>query len=433
MALTGRSVLLVLLGVVPVLLAPAAATVAVWMLAVALLVAADVLAAPRPDRLLVRREPTEPVHRGETTATVLHVTNPGTRRVRALVRDAWQPSAGATGERHRIDLPPGGSTRLTTTLVPTRRGDRLADAATIRILGPLGLAARQRSLRGVGGSLRVLPAFPSRVHLPRLLAQLRVLDGRAAVRTRGQGTEFDSLRDYVDGDDVRSIDWRATARRTSVVVRTWRPERDRHIVVVLDTSRTSAARVDDIPRLDASMDAGLLLTAVAARAGDRVDLVAGDRVTRRRVVRSPRTDVLHDVIGAMAPLEPALVEADWGRLVSEVLDVARTRALVVLLTALDPAAVRETLLPQLPVLTSRHRVVLASVQDEGLSRLADLEAGGGSDDAYAAAAAEHGLTARSRASAVLSTLGVHVIDASPDDLAPTLTRHYLELKDRGLL
>ena len=103
--------------------------------------------------------------------------------------------------------------------------------------------------------LRVLPAFPSVRHLPSRLARLRELDGRAAVRVRGQGTEFDSLREYVDGDDVRSVDWRASARTRSVVVRTWQPERDRRVVLVLDTGRTSAGRVDDVPRLDSAMDA----------------------------------------------------------------------------------------------------------------------------------------------------------------------------------
>ena len=119
----------------------------------------------------------------------------------------------------------------------------------MRTLGPLGLAGRQGAIE-VPGTLRVLPAFPSIRHLPSRLARLRELDGRAAVRVRGQGTEFDSLREYVSGDDVRSVDWRASARSRSVVVRTWQPERDRRLVLVLDTGRTSAGRVDDAPRLD---------------------------------------------------------------------------------------------------------------------------------------------------------------------------------------
>jgi uncharacterized protein (DUF58 family) len=100
---------------------------------------------------------------------------------------------------------------------------------------------------------------------------------------RGQGTEFDSLREYVRGDDVRSIDWRATARRQDVVVRTWRPERDRRVVIVIDSGRTAAAASRTRLRLDTAFESSLLLAALASRAGDRVDLVVYDRRVRGRV------------------------------------------------------------------------------------------------------------------------------------------------------
>ena len=251
------------------------------------------------------------------------------------------------------------------------------------------------------------------------------------MRTRGQGTEFDSLRDYVDGDDVRSIDWRATARRRSTVVRTWQPEKDRHIVLVLDTSRTSAGRVGDVPRLDAAMDAALLLAALASRAGDRVDLIAGDRRVHRKVVGSSRTTLLADLVTAMSPLEPALLEADWRLLTSEVTRLSRHRGLVVLLTPLEPSAIEESLLPPLGVLAQRHRVVLASVADPALTQ---LRAGlGDAQQVYDAAAAERTLALRQRTAAALGQLGVEVLDADPDHLPAALADHYLLLKSRGLL
>ena len=128
-----------------------------------------------------------------------------------------------------------------TRLHPVRRGDLHCATLAVRAIGPLGLAGRQRSMAAAAG-VRVLPPFLSRKHLPSRLARLRDIDGQIPVLVRGQGTEFDSLREYVPGDDVRSIDWRATARRADVVVRTWRPERDRRVVIVLDTGRTSAGR-----------------------------------------------------------------------------------------------------------------------------------------------------------------------------------------------
>jgi uncharacterized protein (DUF58 family) len=430
MILTGRVPAVLLLGVVALVVRPSLSTAVWWVVAVVLLVGLDLLAAPRPATLQVTRRPVGQVRQGETTHADLVVANPGSRRLRGLLRDAWQPSAGATANRHRVDLEAGDQTRLTTPLTPLRRGDRLASRVTVRTLGPLGLAGRQRS-RVVPGRVRVLPAFHSRKHLPSRLARLRELDGRAAVRVRGQGTEFDSLREYVRGDDVRSIDWRASARTRTTVVRTWQPERQRRVLLVLDTSRTSAGRVDDVPRLDSSMDAALLLAALAARAGDTVDFVAGDRRVRARVRGGGRTDALPQLVDAMADLEPVIAEADWGRLAASVVTLGRQPALVVLLTALDPAAVEHGLLPALPALVHRHRVVVASVRDPELERMAAR--GGDAATVYAAAAAEQVLADRARMADVLGALGVDVVDATAERLPVALTDHYLMLKGRGLL
>jgi uncharacterized protein (DUF58 family) len=248
---------------------------------------------------------------------------------------------------------------------------------------------------------------------------------------RGQGTEFDSLRDYVIGDDVRSIDWRATARRQQVVVRTWRPERDRRVLIVLDTSRTSAARVGGVPRLDSAMDAALLLAALASRAGDRVDLLAIDRTVRARVEGAGRGDLLPSLVEAMAPLDADLVEADWTAIVGAVRQRLTQRALVVLLTSLESAAVEEGLLPVVGRLTSHHLVCVASVDDP---RLHEMAAGRG--DAYAvysAAAAQRAVLDRSALVAELARFGVSVVQGSPDQLPPRLADRYLELKAAGKL
>jgi uncharacterized protein (DUF58 family) len=319
---------------------------------------------------------------------------------------------------------------VTTVLRPSRRGDRQADRVTVRALGPLGLAGRQGS-HPVPWTVRVLPPFHSRRHLPSRLARLRELDGRTLIMVRGQGSEFDSLRDYVLGDDVRSIDWRATARRQNVVVRTWRPERDRHILVVLDTGRTSAGRVGDAPRLDAALDAALLLAALATRAGDRVDLFAYDRAVRASVQGAGAAEVLPAFVNAMAPLEPALLEVDWRGLAAQIQRRARHRSLVVLLTGLDASAVESGLSQVLPVLVHRHQVVVASVADP---RIEEMAAGrGAAEQVYEAAAAERTRLERRRTTAELARRSVEVVDASPDELPPALADRYLQLKAAGRL
>jgi uncharacterized protein (DUF58 family) len=430
MSVTGRVPLLLLLGLVAVLLRPAGSTVWLWLLVVAILAGVDLLLAPAVRHVSVVRLSPGRVRAGHDAVSTLALENTGSRRVSVLVRDAWQPSAGAHDNRHRLRLPAGERVLLTTPLHPTRRGLLAADAVTVRSHGPLGLAARQQS-RAAPATVRSVPPFDSRKHLPSRLARLRDLDGRSAVRVRGQGTEFDSLREYVRGDDVRSIDWRASARNRNVVVRTWQPERDRRVVLVLDTSRVSAARVEDVPRLDSAMEAALLLTALAARAGDRVDVVTGDRRVRTRLRLAGARDATSRLEDAMAGLTPEIAEADWTALAGAVQSFGRQRALLVLLTPLEPSAVEEGLLPVLPVLVAHHRVVLASVHDPELERLADSRQG--LDEVYAAAAAEQALARRRATAALLDTLGVAVIDVPADDLPPALADHYLSLKARGLL
>ena len=431
MALTGRAVLLALLGVLVVAVAlPSWAGVLAVTGAVLGLVGLDVALAPDVRRLGLHRAGDTSTRLGEPAEVRLLLHNPGKRRLRGLLRDAWPPSAGAAPRRHRVDVPAGERRVLTTVLRPTRRGDRQAARVTVRALGPLGLAARQGS-HEVPWRVRVLPAFRARRHLPGKLARLRELEGRNPVLVRGAGTEFDTLREYVPGDDVRSIDWRGTARAGDVVVRTWRPERDRHVLLVLDTSRTSAGRVGDAPRLDAAMDAALLLAALASRAGDRVDLLAYDRRPRARVEGVAPSALLPALVDALAPLEPELVEADLRGLVSAVLARRSRRSLVVLFTGLDAAPVEEGLLPVLPALVVRHRVLLAAVADPTLAAMAARR--GEAAGVYGAAAAERARLERRHTTELLSRLGVAVVDELPEDLPPVLADRYLALKAAGRL
>lgn len=431
MAITWRVPVLVLLGLAVLPLRPEPSTAWAWVGLTALLVGVDALLAPSPRAVQVRRPEVGRARLGEATSTTLQLKHAGPgRRVRGVLRDAWQPSAGARDNRHRFDLAPGKQQDVRTALRPTRRGNLRTALVTVRTLGPLGLAGRQGGL-DAPGVLRVLPAFPARRHLPSRLARLRELDGRAAVRVRGQGTEFDSLREYVEGDDVRSVDWRASARSRSIVVRTWQPERDRRVFLALDTGRTSAGRIGDVPRLDAAMDAALLLTALASRAGDHVGLIAGDTVIRTRLRPGHRQEAVEDVQQALADLQPVLAETDWRRLVAAIGSLGRQRALVVLLSPLEPAAVHSGLVPLIGPLTAHHHVVVASVRDPEIDRLAGER--GDARSVYAAAAAEQASAQRDRTARLLGALGVEVLDADAEQLPVRLADHYLSLKAQGRL
>ena len=440
MILTGRTGLLALICVLPIAVSPwPAKAFAILLLVLATLVTIDVLLAASPRRLRYSRSPDSSVRLGQPVDAGLLIHNDGARRFRGQIRDAWPPSARGEPRTHRLVLAGGQRQHVDTHLRPIRRGDQRAAVVTARSIGPLGFAGRQGS-QAVPGHVRVLPPFLSRKHLPSRLAKLREIDGLLPTLIRGQGTEFDSLREYVVGDDVRSIDWRASARRTDVMVRTWRPERDRRVVIVLDTGRMAAGRVGvdptagdpaGWPRLDWAMDAALLLAALASRAGDHVDFLAHDRVSRAAVFGASRTELLAQLVEAMAPLQPALIESDWRTMVATILRRTRRRSLVVLLTDLNATALDEGLLPVLPQLSMKHHVLVAAVADPRVDQLAS----GRSDAAavYDAAAAERSRNERRAIASRLRRNGVEVVDAAPSEIAPGLADRYVAMKATGQL
>lgn len=444
MILTGRTGLVALLGVIPIALSPWPAEVfGVLLATLALVVVIDIALAASPRRLRYVRSPDSSARLGQPVDVTLVVHNEGSRRFRGQVRDAWPPSARATPRINPVKISAGQDQRVQTHLRPVRRGDQRAAVVTARSIGPLGLAGRQSS-QPVAGQVRVLPPFLSRKHLPSRLAKLREIDGLLPTLIRGQGTEFDSLREYVVGDDVRSIDWRASARRADVMVRTWRPERDRRVVIVLDTGRMAAGRVGvdptssgpgadpaGWPRLDWSMDAALLLAALASRAGDHVDFLAHDRVSRAGVFGASRTEVLAQFVDAMAPLQPTLVESDWRAMAAAITRRTRRRALVVLLTDLNATALDEGLLPVLPQLSAKHHLLIAAASDPRVDQMAI----GRSDAAavYDAGAAEKSRNDRRAIASRLRQIGVEVVDAPPTELAPALADRYLAMKATGRL
>ena len=451
MSVSGWFVLLVVAGVIPVVAVGEFWALWAWLGIVVVLGGIDLALAASPRRLHLTRDLPARARLGERVPSRVIVTNAGPRTLRGLLRDAWSPSAQARPSRAAIHVPSGERRSVTTTLTPFRRGSRAAGDVTIRAFGPMRLAARQATI-ALPGTLLVLPPFHARKHLPSRLARLRELDGSTSLMVRGQGTEFDSLRDYVRGDDVRSIDWRATARRSGamagagaaaggaatsiavephLVVRTWRPERDRRVVIILDTGRASAARIQDETRLDTGYESALLLGALASAAGDRVDLLLTDRRVRARVQGATGPELLSRMVEAMADVEPELIEPDWTGLPGLVRSVTSQRAFVLIATTSEAPEAARSLLGVLPELARKHLVLVASVADPGVLALSRQRERLG--DVYLAAAAERALADQRRMAAVVQRLGGDFVSAAPKDLPPAVADRYLEYKAAGRL
>lgn len=406
-----------------------------WLVALPVVVAVtlvviDAWLAPAPWVVPVARElPTVLPLDGEGTVT-WRVRNPGRRPLTVGLADDLAPSLGA--ERRRVDLvlAPSGVGRQDATLRPRRRGTFRPTVLTVRVRGPLGLATRQAD-REVPGHIEIHPRFRSRAEATLRIRRGRILEqGRRAARGTGTGTEFEALRDYVQGDEFRHIDWAASARASHPVVRTFRVERDQTIWVLLDTGRVVAGAVDGVPRLDHAMDAILALATVAQGLGDRIGLLAYGR--RVHQVLPPRRDRDHlrRLSRALHTLEPELAASDHDAAVRALLARTRRRSLVVVLTDLAPEATEETLVPALPGLLRYHRVLVAGVRDPELTGQLVTSAPDAAG-AYLAAAAATIEGARRTAATTLQAQGARVLDLPPQAFAAGVADAYLDVKTSG--
>jgi uncharacterized protein (DUF58 family) len=453
--LTWRLVVAAAVGSLVVLLLPVPPPAGLWVVNGALLAAAvaDWLLGVRPGDLEVERELPGIVPLGAEAQVSWRIAHrprarrgrpaapgPGAgdppswlrRGLRVRVADELAPSLGATTRRVRVVVPLRGRVVAATRIRPGRRGRFTPAEVVVRVEGPLGLVARQ-ARRRLPGVLRVYPPFDSRDEAELRVTKARILEvGLRSAQGRGGGTEFDSLREYGVDDEFRRIDWAATARSGKAIVRTYRAERNQTVLLLLDSGRTMAGRVADVPRLDHAIDAVMMLTSLATRLGDRAGLVAFDREVRAVVGPGHARDQLSRVTEAMYQLEPLLVESDYRGAFAETLTRFRRRAMLVVLTELAEQAVAETLLPALPLIARDHLVVVASVADpevRGWATATPVEPGA----AYRKAAAVAALADRRRTVARLRGLGAVVVDAPPGRLAPDLADAYLRVKATGRL
>jgi uncharacterized protein (DUF58 family) len=392
----------------------------------------DWAAATSPGTMVITRVLPEVVVLGGRAEVVWQVSNPTRRRQVVGFADELAPSLGAGSRRARVTVPAQGGVDVATTIRPSRRGRFEPASMTVRVEGPLGLAARQRTRR-LPGLMRVYPPFRSRDEAELRINKARIVEvGLRSAPGLGGGTEFDQLREYTVDDEFRRMDWSATARAGKAIVRTYRAERNQTVISLLDNGRIMAGRAADVPRVEHAMDAVMMLTAVATRLGDRAGLVAFDREVRAIVAPSHGRDQLGRVTEAMYQLEPALSESDYRGAFAATLARFRRRAMLVLFTDLVEEAVGETLIPALPLISRNHLVVVAAVQDPQVVAWA-LATPHDGVSAYRKAAAVSALDQRRRTTARLRSLGATVVDAPPGQLAPQLADAYLRVKATGRL
>jgi len=365
---------------------------------------------------------------GQPARVELRLSHPGQGTVRVSVLEELPGDVAAREPRFEdVAVPPGG-TAVSYAVRPRVRGDRALGPLLVYERSPLGLLRRRGRFAG-DDVLRVYPDTarflrPAALDPARLLAAL----GHKPARRRGEGMEFESLRDYVIGDDPRRLDWAASARRGRPVVRLHQHERNHVVLIAVDASRLMGARAGDGTKLDRAVEAALALAVAALGAKDRVGLVVFDRAVRAWLAPRSHRSELGAFVEALRPVQPRPVEADYGDLLRELSARQRQRALVVLLTDFVEAESARLAGP-VAVLGRRHRVLLVAVRDP---IFAELEPGGPGASAplglQRRIVLDDLLSERESALAALRRRGIDTLDLYPEAITAPVLNRYLALR-----
>lgn len=411
---------------VALLLALCALSVLVLPAAVAGLIAVAVLSAAVVDALAVRRRPD--VDRDVPLTLSRGVPSRLDARVRRGA--AGRPTRVRQPAPADVDVDPReGRDGLDAAVTPRRRGRHELPPVAVRLEGPLGLGAWNHGACGEPSELLVYPDLPAARRLAIAVRQGRFrLAGMLPRGPLGLGTDFDQVRDYLPDDDIRQVNWRATARLGRPMSNQYRVEQDRDVMCLIDSGRLMASPLEGRSRLDAVIDAATAVALVADQVGDRCGALAFDTEVRRHV--RPARSGGDRVVRALFDLETRTVESDYELAFRTV--AGTKRAFVIVFTDLLEESAARPLVDAMPVLARRHAVAVASVSDTDLESIVRTPPSDVSD-VYSAAVALDVLDARARVSRLLSSVGADVIEASPSALGAACVAAYLRAKARARL
>jgi uncharacterized protein (DUF58 family) len=401
-------------------------------LALLVLCAWDARRAPGPGAVRVSRTVSPRLTPGRPEPVTVRVENLSGAQLRGEVRDVPPDSDTAEAERHhqRFDCPVRAAAVLSWTLTPKVRGPVPLTAVYLRMEGPLGLCARQFAVP-LPDTLKAWPDAGEAARDALALAAAARSGGRT-LRRVGEGREFESLREYRPGDDVRTVDWKASARRGRTIVREHRPERNQRVLLLLDCGRHMAGEVEGRRKLDWALDAALRLAHVSLAEGDQVAAVAYARTVLRAVPPQSGPSGLKGLLEGLADVQASLEESDVGAALELAFARQHRRTLVVTFTdLLDPDGAAR-LLERTASLRRRHLPVIVSLHDPDVSCAAqappeDVEA------AYVRHVAGRLEADALRAVGLLRAAGAWVVRAPGAGFSAAAVNAYLQAKGRGAL
>jgi len=412
----------------------------------------DFLFTPGPRVLRVERRAPERLGLLTRQRIVIQITNQGPLALRLRLRDTAPPELQTPeGADWSGEVPAEGEVEASYMVRAAVRGQHTWGPLHVRYRSLWGLWERGLVVPG-GQSVRVYPGLADieRYHLLARANRLEQL-GVRKVKARGQA-EFESLRDYTNGDDVRLLDWKATARRSRLTIRQLQTERNQSIILLIDSGRLMNAEEDGVSKLDHAINAALLLAHVGLTRGDKVGLCTFSHRQHAWVPPRSQPGHLQVLTDALYNLRGDFTESDHGRALAAVSARHGKRALLVVLTDFTDAATAQEMVAQVAHAGRRHLVLFAALKDRFLLRASqglasrDLASRGRKapeegppqkpaevTTGFRQAVALDLLRQRAEVLEALRHHGVQVIDVAPSDLSPAVLNGYLEVTFRGLL
>jgi uncharacterized protein (DUF58 family) len=396
---------------------------------------------PSPAQLSARRIWTAPLSQAQPGSATIEIENTGGIPIHASLIDELPPALRDSPPAFEIDVRAGASANEQYAVMPRTRGDNTAGRLFLRYRSPLGLAERWATAN-LTQTVRVLPDLAqARDYVLYLIRSRQVEMEKRRRRQRGQGRDFESLREYRPGDEQRDICWTATARRNQLTTRVYQVERSQTVWIVLDAGRLLRTEVrlagvekDGFAKekLDYAVDAALSLAHVASQSGDRVGLLAYGRSIQQLIGGGRGPLHLRALVDALAQVRGEASEANHARAVSALLRRQSRRSLVVWLTDFAETATMPEVIEYAIHMTKRHLVVFAAIGQPDLTELANAVPRN-VGEMYRHAAAIEVVERRRRLFRGLRDRGVLVVDIDAAGLAGALVNRYLEVKDRNLI
>jgi len=403
-----------------------------WIATVLIAAVADNLLSRRAADIETERQVDEKMSLGTDNQVEIILYSRSRRPLTLQVKDDPPIEFETARRQHNLRLGPYQTQRITYRTVPQSRGDYQFGDIHIRGRSALALTWWQQRIPAQQ-QVRVYPDL-LQVHRYELLARNIHLQqaGFRLMRRRGEGTEFESLRDYVPDDDFQDIDWKASARRNKPITREYEIERSQNVMLMIDAGRMMCGQIDGMSKLDYAINAALMLAYVASRQDDAVGMMVFAGAVSSFIPPCKGSAQIGRLVEELYAVQPTMTEPDYGAALTMLQRRSRKRALVVIFTDIIDKQASRALLAYSGALYPHHLPLVVTIRDPHLEQTADLPPQQVSQ-VYQRAVAAGLLRDRSQALAALRRQGARVVDATPDELTVSAVNRYLDIKARQLL